>query len=79
MNQSIEYQLNIERIDFLIDFYKISREKFLEIANAGITATKNKLTYEDFKEKELSAIKKMDKIFQKQINFSLEAGQLEMW
>ena len=67
MNQPIKYQLNIERINFLIDFYKISREKFLEIANAGITATKNKLTYEDFKEKEikLSAIKKMDKVFQK--------------
>ena len=74
MNQSIKYQLNLKRIDFLIQFYKIDKKKILEIANDGITAEKNKLTYEDFEKKEikLSTIKKIDKVFQKGLTWYID-------
>ena len=61
-----KYLLNLDRINFLINFYKITREKFLEILNKGITVEKNRLNFEDLRKKiEISKLKKLDEVFNK--------------
>ncbi len=65
-DEKIHYKINIERINFLIDFFKITKEKFLELTNEGLKSDKNKIKFEDFENKiELSKIKRIDKIFNK--------------
>ena len=61
-----KYLLNIKRINFLIEFYKITEERFLEILNKGTVKEKNKLSFDDLTNKiEISRIKKVDEVFNK--------------
>ena len=78
MSQNIEYQLNMERINFLIKFYRITREEFLRIANDEISEEKNKLEFKHFeREIKLSTIKKIDKVFKKGLAWYVDEEPLE--
>ena len=74
MEQSIKYTLNMDRIKHLIQFYKITQEDFLSIANTGIKQEKNRLKFSDFSEEvKLSIIKKIDKEFGKGLTWYIDS------
>ena len=71
-NAKIHYKINVQRILFLIDFFKITQKKFLELINQGLKE-KNKIKFKDFENKiELWKIKRIDKTFNKGITWYID-------
>ena len=68
------YLLNIDRINFLIDFYKITKDNFLKIINGD---NKKRITFSELENPiELSKIKKIDKVFQKGLSWYIDKNKI---
>lgn len=65
---------NISRIEYLIDLYRLSIEELLNIISEGL---RNPITKEDLYSKEIkvSILKKIDKVFNKGLNYYLDPNE----
>ena len=67
----MKFEINISRINHLLNLYKIEVDAFLDMISTGL---KNKLTKEDIlsKEVKISHLKRIDKVFNKGLHYYLD-------
>lgn len=71
---SSKYLLNLERIEFLLDYYKLSKKDFIKLLNEKKYL--KQLTYNDLtKEVSTSTLKRIDSIFNKGISWYINKNK----
>jgi hypothetical protein len=70
----LKLEHNISRIEYIIDLYRLSIEELLNIISEGL---RNPITKEDLYSKEIkvSILKKIDKVFNKGLNYYLDPNE----